>query len=180
MMFENWCDVRSARLSSTFSCCSRLRSSSFRPAAAARCGVGRLVDVVGRAEPQRLDRGLRRANAVITMLTMSGAIRFASRSRSTPFICGIRMSVIRMSTRSRLSSSSAGRAVLGDRARRVRRARSTIDSSSRIERSSSTTSTRAGAVDRAACAGLDSVVMVRLQHVAGVRAAVSASGRAAA
>ena len=28
MMFENWCDVWSARLSSTFSCCSRFRSSS--------------------------------------------------------------------------------------------------------------------------------------------------------
>ena len=43
------------------------------------------------------------------MLVISGSIRFASRSTSTPFISGIRMSVIRMSTRSRRRSSSAAR-----------------------------------------------------------------------
>src|SRR4051812_7868020 len=75
---------------------------------------------------------------------MSGEIRFASRSRSTPFICGIRISVIRISTRSCLSSSSPAAPSAAISTSYPSR-RSTIDSSSRIERSSSTTSTRAGA-----------------------------------
>ena len=76
MMFENWCDVWSARFSRTFSCCSRLRSSSLPDAhAQVALELGRLLDVVGRAEPQRLDRGLRAsANAVMTMIAISGAI----------------------------------------------------------------------------------------------------------
>ena len=73
MMFENWCDVCSARLSSTFSCCSRFRSSSL-PTRMRRSlwQLRRLVDVVGRPEPQRLDRrlggGERRHDDASTML----------------------------------------------------------------------------------------------------------------
>ena len=47
------------------------------------------------------------ANAVMTMLMMSGSNCFASRSTSTPFISGIRISVMRTSTRPPRSTSRA-------------------------------------------------------------------------
>ena len=61
MMFENWCGGASARFSRTFSCCSRLRSSSLRTRRrSSLAAFGDLCDVVGRAEPQRFDRGVGR------------------------------------------------------------------------------------------------------------------------
>ena len=140
MMLENWCEVFSVALEQHVLL---LQPPALELLADRTCSsstFGGLLDVVGGAEPQCLDRGFRRRERGHDDADESGIDALGRRSTSTPVMSGILMSEISDVDGRASSMASAARPFSADE-HVVASRRSTMASISRIDRSSSTTRT---------------------------------------